>query len=114
VAAFAKAANMSVRQIRAWAKNPTAKCASLPKRAKTGKSAIAELSQVARMKTSRPSTWTASDWQKARDLVAFVGRHAAKKAPGDRCATKRVVALRNWAHQPKGCPVPTSCARRAR
>lgn len=114
VKAFRKAANMTPEQIRAWAKNPTAKCASLPKRSKTGKSAITELAQVARMKTSSPSSWSTSDWRKARDLVAFVGRHAAKKAPGDRCATKRVVALRNWAHQPAGCPVPTSCAPRRR
>lgn len=114
VKAFRKAANMTPDQIKAWAKNPTAKCASLPKRSKTGKSAITELAQVARMKTSSPSSWSASDWRKARDLVAFVGRHAAKKAPGDRCATKRVVALRNWAHQPAGCPVPTSCAPRRR
>jgi hypothetical protein len=114
VRAFRKAANMSAAQIRAWAKNPTAKCASLPKRAKTGKSAIAELEQVARMKSAPPSTWSAADWTKARDLVNFVGRHAAKKAPGDPCATKRVIALRNWAHQPKGCAVPTSCSRRPR
>lgn len=114
VKAFRKAANMTPKQIKAWAKNPTAKCASLPKRSKTGKSAITELAQVARMKTSNPASWSARDWQKARDLVAFVGRHAAKKAPGDRCATKRVVALRNWAHQPTGCAVPTSCAPRRR
>lgn len=111
---FHAAANMTPSEIRAWAKNPVARCASLPRRLTTGKSAITELTQVARMKSSSPSTWSASDWAKARDLVAFVARHAAKAAPGDRCSTERVVALRNWAHRRRGCPVPTSCSRRSR
>ncbi len=104
VRAFNKAANMTPAQIRAWARDPRAQRASLPRRKATGKSAIAELTQVARMKSSSPSSWTSSDWRKARDLVNFVQRHTAQM--GAACQPTRIIALRNWAHQPPRCGVP--------
>lgn len=104
VRAFKKAANMTPAQIVAWARDPRAKRASLPRRKATGHSAIAELSQVARMKRTSPSSWTSSDWTKARDLVNFVKRHTAQM--GSACQPTRIIALRNWAHQPPRCGVP--------
>ena len=102
--AFRAAVNMTPAQIRAWARDPRAKRASLPRRKATGKSAIAELHQVARMAESPASSWTSSDWTKARDLVNFVKRHTAQM--GRACQTTRIIALRNWAHQPPRCGVP--------
>jgi len=102
--AFRRAVNMTPTQIRAWARDPRARLASLPRRAKTGKSAIAELTQVARMVESRSTAWTPADWTKARDLVAFVKRHTAQM--GTACQPRRIIALRNWAHQPPRCKVP--------
>lgn len=72
---FLRAANMTPAQIRAWATDPRARCASLPRRAKTGRSAVAELDMVARMKTKPFERWTPAEVTKARDLVAFVKRH---------------------------------------
>jgi hypothetical protein len=34
-----------------------------------------------------------------------VKRHTAQKS-GGRCSRVRTIALRDWAHHPKGCPVP--------
>jgi hypothetical protein len=102
--AFHKAANMKPAEIVAWARDPRAKRASLPRRKATGRSAIDELSQVARMKRHAPSSWTESDWRKARDLVNFVKRHTAQM--GSACQPTRIIALRNWAHQPPRCGVP--------
>lgn len=104
VRAFKEAANMTPSQIRAWAKDPRAKRASLPRRKATGKSAIVELFQVARMKSIPTSAWTPSDWKKARDLVNFVNRHRAQM--GTACQPTRIIALRNWAHQPPRCGIP--------
>lgn len=103
--AFRRAVNMTPAQLRAWARDPRAKRASLPRRSKTGKSAIVELHQVARMVESSSSSWTRSDWVKARDLVNFVKRHTAQM--GGACQPTRIIALRNWGHQPPRCKVPS-------
>ena len=104
VRAFHKAANMTPAQIVAWARDPRASRASLARRKATGKSAIVELNQVARMKRTSPASWSQSDWTKARDLVNFVKRHTAQM--GRACQPTRIIALRNWAHQPPHCGIP--------
>ncbi|NJN63644.1 MAG: hypothetical protein HC882_01380 [Acidobacteria bacterium] len=59
------------------------------------------------MKTKPFPRWTEAERTKARDLVAFVKRHT--KQMGSACRPKRIIALRNWAHQPSRCGVPKEC-----
>lgn len=107
-AAFKKAVNMTPAALRAWMRDPRAREASLPKRKATGKSAIAELAMVAKMLKKSPTKWSKKECVKARDLVNFVGRHRAQARSGGKfkCSRKRVIALRNWAHQPRECGIP--------
>lgn len=103
VRAFKRSVNMTPAEIRAWAKDPRAKCASYA-------STRARLPKLAalRAKASRGGTFTASEIAYMRKVVAFNARHGAQAAV--RCTPRRAVALRNWGR--KTCPLPKHCASR--
>ena len=92
---------MTPSQIRAWQASPDSSRASLRVRSTTGRGARSELSQIVTMLRTPGARWSASDCQKARDLVAFVKRHRAQM--GSRCQPRRVRALKNWGYAPPRC-----------
>lgn len=101
---FRKAANMSASEIVAWMKLRKRSCSGIRLRS-NGRSAVDELAQVARMVRTPASRWSDADCKKARDLSNFVKRHTLQKS-GGKCSRVRLIALRDWAFHPKGCPVP--------
>lgn len=102
---FRQNVNMSPSQIEKWMKDPRAKEASYERTRR-------ELKLIAKMKRTPKSNWTDAMRDKASRLNAFVARHRAQgeqqASGGERfhCTRKRVIALRNWGHQPPECGVP--------
>lgn len=105
-------ANMSPKEIRAWVRS-RAKCPVKPRT--SGATAVEELETLAVL-LQRPAR-TSAECKKAQDAVAFIKRHeAGRKRDKNHCSLDRVIALRDWAYHPKGCPVPPSgaCKRKER
>lgn len=102
--AFRQLVNMTPREIRSWASDPRAKCASFEATRK-------RLPALAALKAKPTHQWTSRDCAFASRVVAFNSRmDGMRKQHG--CTTKINVALRNWGRAAPGCPrVPTSCAR---
>lgn len=96
---FHELVNMSSRAIRAWAKDPRAKCASFEQTRK-------RLPALAALKGKSRGSWTDADCKYAQRVVSFNARHLGQmKRFG--CTPRETVALRNWGHAPK-CPLPSS------
>lgn len=95
-AKFHKLVNMSSAQIRAWARDPRAKCASFEQTRK-------RLPALADLKAKR-GPWADADCKYANRVINFNTRHRGQmKRFG--CTVRETVALRNWGHMPK-CPMP--------
>lgn len=100
LATFKRLTNMTPAQIRAWAKRPASRRASF-KATRRRLPALAAL----KAKVGRNGVLTARE-------CAFMGRvnNFNTRMSGMRrkwgCTDKLVVALRNWGHHPRGCPVP--------
>ena len=93
---FHRLVNMGAAEIRAWAKDPRAKCASFPE-------TRARLPMLAALKAKK-SEWTQRDCQYGLRVISFNSRHIGQmKRFG--CTVRETVALRNWGHMPK-CPMP--------
>lgn len=103
VRAFKRSVNMSPAEIRAWARDPRAKCASYP-------STRARLTKLAalRAKAARANAFTKDELAYMRKVVGFNARHGAQAAK--HCTPRRAVALRNWGR--KTCPLPKHCTAR--
>lgn len=96
---FRRLVNMSPRDIRAWAKDPRAKCASFQQTRN-------RLPALAKLREKAPGSWTEADCKYARRVNSFNTRHLGQmKRFG--CTLRETVALRNWGHMPK-CPMPTA------
>ena len=94
---FRKLVNMSPKEIRSWARDPRARCASFP-------STRARLPALAALREKAPGGWTEKDCAYARRVNNFNTRHLGQmKRFG--CTLRETVALRNWGHMPK-CPMP--------
>ena len=97
-AKFHKLVNMSPAAIRAWAKDPRAKCASFEQTRR-------RLPALANLKAKSRGAWTEADCKYARRVNSFNTRHLGQmKRFG--CTLRETVALRNWGHMPR-CPMPT-------
>lgn len=104
-ARFRKLVNMTPAQIRAWAKDPRAKCFSFS-------ATRARLPALATLRAKPVSQWTARDHAFARRVVSFNSRMiGALKRDG--CRDGYTISLRNWGHSPR-CKVPASCKRKRR
>lgn len=96
-ARFHELVNMTPASIRAWAKDPRAKCASFPE-------TRARLPALAELKAKNRAAWTGADCKYAQRVVSFNSRHIGQmKRFG--CTLRETVALRNWGHNPR-CPEP--------
>lgn len=94
---FHRLVNMSPREIRSWARDPRAKCASFEQTRR-------RLPALARLKEKHRASWTEKDCQYARRVNSFNARHIGQmKRFG--CTVRETVALRNWGHMPR-CPMP--------
>jgi hypothetical protein len=102
---FHKLVNMSPREIRAWAKDERAKCASFPETRR-------RLPMLAALKEKK-GEWTETDCKYGQRVNSFNARHLGQmKRFG--CTMRETVALRNWGHMPK-CPMPQAgCVARKR
>lgn len=88
---------MSPKSIRAWAKDPRAKCASFEQTRK-------RLPALASLREKPVARWTEADCKYARRVNSFNTRHLGQmKRFG--CTLRQTVALLNWGHRPK-CPMP--------
>lgn len=103
-AKFHRLVNMSPAAIRAWARDPRAKCASFEQTRK-------RLPALADLKAKPHDRWSEADCKYARRVNSFNTRHIGQmKRFG--CTLRETVALRNWGHMPK-CPMPTAgCSER--
>lgn len=103
---FHRLVNMSPAAIRAWAKDPRAKCASFPATRR-------RLPALADLKAKDLTHWTETDCTRAQRVISFNSRHLGQmKRFG--CTLRETVALRNWGHMPK-CPMPKEgCTSRKR
>lgn len=96
---FHQLVNMTAGEIRSWARDPRAKCASFEQTRK-------RLPALAALKAKSSSSWTPADCKYAQRVVSFNSRHLGQmKRFG--CTPRETVALRNWGHAPK-CPLPSS------
>ena len=94
---FQKSVNMTPSAIRAWARDPRAKCASFESTRK-------RLPALAKLK-ARKGAWTEADCKYAQRVINFNTRHqGALNIHG--CTDREIVALRNWGRQPPKCPMP--------
>jgi hypothetical protein len=100
VATFRRLVNMTPAQIRAWAKNPASRRASFPA-TRARLPALAAL----REKISRGAVLSAQDCAFAQRVNNFNTRMGGMRRQWG-CTDKIVISLRNWGHQPPGCPVP--------
>lgn len=100
---FHRLVNMSPAAIRAWARDPRAKCASFEQTRK-------RLPTLAKLKAKAKDRWTEADCKYARRVNGFNSRHLGQmKRFG--CTVRETVALRNWGHAPR-CALPKTCAAR--
>ncbi len=99
---FHRLVNMSPAEIRAWAKDPRAKCYS-------NDATRARLPALARLKAKPVEDWTAADCKYAARVVSFNARMTGALRR-DGCTSGYTIALRNWGHKPK-CAVPKTCRR---
>lgn len=97
---FKRLVNMSPAEIRSWARNPAAKRASF-EATRRRLPALAAL----RAKVARGAALSARECAFARRVNNFNTRMGGMRRQWG-CTDKIVVSLRNWGHQPKGCPVP--------
>lgn len=97
-ATFHRLVNMSPSEIRRWAKDPRAKCASF-------QSTRDRLPKLATLKAKPRSAWTAADYKYAQRVNSFNARMMGTVAQYG-CTTRAVVSLRNWGHQPPKCGIP--------
>lgn len=94
---FHRLVNMAPGAIRAWAKDPRAKCASFPE-------TRARLPMLADLKAKSRAAWTDKDVSYAQRVISFNSRHLGQmKRFG--CTPRETVALRNWGHAAK-CALP--------
>lgn len=102
--AFRQLVNMSPAQIRAWANDPRARCASF-------ESTRRRLPALAALRAKPTHLWTPRDCALAARVVSFNSRmDGMRKQHG--CTTKINVSLRNWGRAAPGCPrIPASCRR---
>jgi len=101
---------MTPREIRKWARDKRARCASYPE-------TLDRLTHpqfwrgrmnpaLADLKAKPVSAWTETDCAYAKNVVGFNKRHREQmKREGNVCKPGRTVALLNWGHNPK-CPLP--------
>ena len=100
IATFKRLTNMSPAQIRAWAKHPASRQASFAatRRRLPALAALAE-------KIRRGADLSARDCAYAQRVNNFNTRMGGMRRQWG-CTDKIVISLRNWGHQPKGCPGP--------
>lgn len=97
---FRKLVNMSPSAIRAWARDPRAKCYSF-------EATRRRLPALAALRAKPVSKWTTRDCQFAKRVVSFNSRmKGALKRDG--CRDGYTISLRNWGHNPK-CKLPATC-----
>lgn len=95
---FHRLVNMTPNAIRAWAKDPRAKCASFEQTRK-------RLPALAALKAKK-GEWSEADCRYATRVNSFNARHLGQmKRFG--CTVRETIALRNWGHAPK-CAIPTA------
>lgn len=100
---FRKLVNMTPAQIRAWARDPRAKCYSFA-------ATRARLPALAKLRAKPVDEWTGKDCAFAKRVVSFNARMiGAKKRDG--CRDGYTISLRNWGHAPK-CKLPSACKAR--
>jgi hypothetical protein len=94
---FHQLVNMTASEIRAWSRDPRAKCASFEQTRK-------RLPALATLKAKRKDSWDDRDCKYAQRVVSFNARHLGQmKRFG--CTLRETVALRTWGHNP-GCKIP--------
>lgn len=92
---------MSPEAIRAWARDPRAKCYS-------NEATRARLPKLAALKAKPVEEWTAADCKYAARVVSFNARmRGALRRDG--CTPGYAISLRNWGHAPRGCAPPRAC-----
>lgn len=103
---FHKSVNMSPASIRAWARDPRAKCASFA-------STRSRLPKLAKLKAKSRNSWTAADCAYANRVINFNSRMQGNvKAHG--CKVRNVTSLLNWGRKAPGCAMPPKgCSTRA-
>lgn len=99
--AFRASVNMSPSEIRAWDKDPRAKCYSKP-------ATRARLKKLAALKEKPSARWTEADCKLAARVVSFNARMEGGMRR-DGCTPGYSISLRNWGRKTK-CSVPTTCA----
>jgi hypothetical protein len=91
---FHRLVNMAPAEIRAWARDPRALCASFPE-------TRARLPMLAALKAKK-GEWTQKDCQYGLRVISFNSRHLGQmKRFG--CTVRASRALKNWGHD-AGCP----------
>jgi hypothetical protein len=100
-ARFRELVNMRPAEIRAWARDPRAKCYSFA-------ATRARLPALADLRAKPPAQWTAKDCAFAARAVSFNARmRGALRRDG--CTPGYAISLRNWGHAPPRCAPPKAC-----
>lgn len=92
---------MSPEAIRAWARDPRAKCYS-------NAATRARLPKLAALRAKPVEKWTAADCKYAARVVSFNARMRGA-LHRDGCTPGYAISLRNWGHAPRECAPPRAC-----
>ena len=106
---FHKSVNMSSKEIKAWAKDPRAKCASFQEtRDRLTKPQMFlgyKMRSLADLKSLPKNNWEEKDCIYAKRVINFNTRHqGALNIHG--CTLREAVSLKNWGRSPPGCKIP--------
>jgi hypothetical protein len=94
---FQKSVNMTPSAIRAWARDPRAKCASFESTRK-------RLPALAKLKAKK-GAWTEADCKYAQRVVNFNTRMQGNVNTHG-CKVRNVTSLLNWGRKPPKCSMP--------
>jgi hypothetical protein len=92
---FHQLVNMSSAQIRAWAKDPRAKCASFQETRD-------RLPMLADLKAKGRRKWNQNDCAYAERVISFNSRMQGMVDKWG-CKPRAVLSLRNWGRMPPAC-----------
>jgi hypothetical protein len=98
--AFAKAVNMTPREIAAWLDTPSSKAVGQTRRGESESIGRQSARRIIEILKTPPEALSESDHVHMRKVVGYVRRHAAQRPRGDVTDTRWRWSLMNWGHDP--------------
>lgn len=98
--AFAKAVNMTPREISAWLETPPSKAVGQTRRGESESIGRQSGRRIIEILRTQAEALSESDYVHMRKVVGYVRRHGAQRPRGDVTDTRWRWSLMNWGHDP--------------